>query len=195
MIKLQERKHIFYFSLVWLFVHLLLLRNNGIVADGESIKYIDQAQQLLRTGKFSSNNFVFYSLQIFLIAITIKIKVGFWLIVFIQLIFSWLASVSFYRLTKYLFDPLTAFIAVILLLLNIPLQEFNTFLQTESLFYSITIITSSYILRLQHFKWQQLMVILLLLALVSLTRPTGLLFIPAVFLFVFIRYFNYITAP
>ena len=193
MINQQERKHILIFSLVWLVLQLLLLWHNGIFADGESIKYIDQAQKFLQNGKFTSNNFIFYSTQILLIAAVLKIKAGFWLIILIQFVFSWWATFSLYKLAHYLFNSLTALIAVILFLLNLPLQEFNTFLQTESLFYSITIITSSYVIRLQQFKLKHFLIIFPLLILISVTRPTGLLFIPVVFLYLFFYHFNFIT--
>jgi hypothetical protein len=69
--------------------------------------------------------------------------------------------------------------------LNYPYQEFNSFLYTESLFYSLTLLLSCYIIRIEKLTYKKLLGLTLLLAIVCVTRPTGLLFLPPAFLYIF----------
>lgn len=165
-------------SLCWLCVQAALLMRYGVRTDFEAVKYIREANTFLETGNFSSPNFRFYSSEIFLIALCIKLKLGFAAVVFIHLLINAFAGFSFYRFTASVTDKGTAFIATLLLLICIPFQQYNMALQTESLFHSFIILYTVYILQQRSITFKSLLAIAGFLLLLVLTRPTGLLLVP-----------------
>lgn len=172
---------------IWAVIHVFLFFHFGIVTKGEAEKYISEAQNLVNGRSLSSPNFILYSVQILLLYISLKFHLGYLFVVCVQIVFSLLATLSFYRLTTHLFHPAISFISTIWFLCNLPLHQFNVFLQTDSLFYSFTIIFSCYVLQISSLSWRRLAALTALLMLISLTRPTGVFFIPATFLYLYFR--------
>lgn len=166
----------------------LLLWKNGIVVTGEPVKYIYEATVLGGSGTVSSPNYWMYLSEILLIAIANKLHLGFLFVVSVHLLLNLVATVAFYRYARSLFAPATALAGSLLLAVNYPLQQFNTFLQTESLFYSLTILLSCYVLRQTSLNIRNAAAILVLLVLVCITRPTGLLFFPVVSAYLFLKF-------
>jgi len=184
----------FIILLVWIIVQAVLIWKNGIVADGESEKYLSQARLLITEGHLSNRSYMMYLTQILLIAAAIKTGLGFLAVVFVQLLLSLVATITYLRFTKQLLSSETlAIIGTLMLLLNIPLQEFNSFLQTESVFYSLGIITTCFVLKQASFNLKKLAVVILCLLLLSITRPTGILFMPPVLLYIFFRFLSAIS--
>jgi len=184
-----------YNPLVWLFalwggIQILLLSRYGIVTELEAEKYIYEAEHLLAKGTVSSPNYWLYSVQICLIILSIKLKLGFVFVYLVQLFFSGLSLYYFFRLVSGISNTATAFAISLLLALNIPYQTFNCQLQTESLFFSFTILLSCYVLRLTKLDIAATVRILLFLIVILFTRPTGLLFLPCVAIFLFFRFFS-----
>lgn len=178
--------------LLWLAVQLLLFWRNGIFTQLESTKYINEAHFFLENGKVSTPNFYLYFSEILLIATAIKLNTGFILIVFIQWIFNFIATLMLYNLGRqFLKNDLLAFAATIVFLFNIPYQIYNSFLYTESLFYSFTIIYSCMLLRLQKLSTASVIAILISLAILSITRPTGILFFGATAIYIFFRFMRH----
>ena len=173
--------------IIWTLMNGYLLKTYGIVsAVGEPPKYVFEAETLLRTGHLSSANYWLYFTQIALLTAAIRLKLSFVFVALIQLFCNLLAAICFYKTLLYLFHrEKVAFIGTLMLLLNYPYQQFNVYLQTESLFYSLTLILSYFVLTLEKPDGKKLLFILLILAILCITRPTGLLFIPPVFLYVF----------
>jgi hypothetical protein len=171
-------------------VQSLLLYHHGIVTEFEATKYIAEAGNIIEKGTVSSPNFWLYSTQIFLIAAAKKLHAGFISVAFIQWIFNAFATWALYRFSARITSKITGFLITLLFIFNIPLQTFNFFLQTESLFYSFTILFSCYLLGLQKLTRKNSLYILLFLILISFTRPTGLLWVPSTFLFLFFRFFR-----
>jgi 4-amino-4-deoxy-L-arabinose transferase-like glycosyltransferase len=176
--------------LTWVLLQSFLFYRNGILTGFESGKYIEQANNLINKGTLSSPNFWLYSTEIFLIAASLKLTGGFVLVVIIQWIFNALASFYFYRLCKKLSDRRTAFVVTLLLILNFPFQQFNTFLFTESLFYSFIILLSCFLFQLEKLTLKNSIALFLFLFLVCFTRPTGLLLVPCVFIYLSWRFFH-----
>lgn len=182
-------------GIVWLCVNTIIVCTFGIVAIGESEKYITQAQLFLQTGHMGSPNFWLYFIQIGLLAICIKWKLSFAFLLAIQLLFNLAATSCFYRTILYLFrDNRLALTGTLLFLFNYPYQQFNTYLQTESLFYSFTIIASSYIISIERPTPRKLITAMIMLAVICITRPTGLLFLPPAFLYLFLIYSGKMSA-
>jgi hypothetical protein len=111
-------------------------------------------------------------------------------VVGVQLILNLIATWCLYRFVADSFSRKTAVLCTALFILNYPLQEFNTFLQTESVFYSVTIIFSLYLLSIKAMTAKRFILLMLLLMLICFTRPTGLLFVPPAFLYLFFRFFK-----
>jgi hypothetical protein len=191
--KLSHVKHIYILFTIWAIIHGIFLYNHGIITVGEAEKYIYQAHSLLDTGTLTATNFWFYFTQISLLALAFKTGIGYSLVVIVQLIFSAWATMAFYRLAVSLFSKQVAFIGTLLMLVNYPLQEFNTYVQTESLFHSFTIIFSAYLLQLTKFNVKSSIIIILSTVIICITRPTGLLFVPAIALYLFFKFFQFMS--
>ena len=173
----------------WTVLNGWLLWHNGIVTAGESQKYIDEAHVFIQTHQLSSSNFWLYFTQIALLAFCFKFNTGFVFAVAIQLMLNLSATLFFYHTVKAFFPGTRrALLATLLLLASYPYQEFNTFLQTESIFYSLTLILSCLIIHPAKTALKRPFLLLLLLALVCFTRPTGLLFLPPVGICLFLYY-------
>lgn len=176
---------------LWLLLNTFFLIHRGIYLENESAKYIYQARLFLATGAPGSNNFYLYFIQIILLAFCIKFHLGFFFAVLIQLFFNLIATAFFYKTIQHIFGNVrTAFIATLLLLANYYYQEFNTFLYTESLFYSFTLILSCYVIRIRTLTVKKLLAVTGMLVTISITRPTGLLFLPPTFLYLFLVFFR-----
>jgi hypothetical protein len=180
----------------WLLLNLFFLLHRGIFLEGESEKYILQARLLLATGKPETSNYWLYSTQIFLIAACFKLHVSLYAAVAIQLLFNAIATIFFYRTLLFLFkDRRTAFIGTALLLADYFYQEFNTFLYTESLFYSFTLILSCYLFHIRQLTIRKVLIVIGMLAVICFTRPTGILFLPPAFLYLFMVFFHTMSTP
>ena len=177
--------------LLWLIVQSSLIWHYGVVTYLEADKYISQAQYFIQHGTLSTNNYWLYSTEVFLIVAAIKLHLGFAVIAILQLLLNLFSTWMFYKLALFFLKKETlASFATILFIINIPYQIYNSFLFTESIFYSLTIIYSSYLLRLQRLAVKNILVLILLLALMSVTRPTGILFFGATALYIFFRFLN-----
>lgn len=177
-------------AVCWLIVHLILFSRHGIETGFEARKYIEEADNLLANGSVSTPNFWLYSVQIFLIAAAKKMQMGFTPVLLVQWAFSLYALLRFYHLASRLSTAATGFIIALLLVLNIPFQTFDCFLQTESLFHSFTILFTCYLLGLEKLTARNLLFIFLFLLLLCFTRPTGIFWFPCTFLYLLFRFFR-----
>jgi hypothetical protein len=181
--------------ILWAFINTFFLIKNGIVTTGEAEKYIGQSNLFIQTGHLSSSSLWLYFTQIALLSFCIKLHLSFVLVLIVQLVFNLVATFCFYRTLQLIFNSTIITLAgTIVLLLNQPYQEFNTFLQTESLFYSFSLILSCYVINIEKISFRNFFTIIFSLAIVSITRPTGLLFIPPVFIYLFFVFFKSISA-
>ena len=172
----------------WIIMQAILLWKNGIGITGEAEKYIYQARHLLANGELTSKNFYFYSVNITLIALGLKWNFGYYPIVIIQLLLNLTATLIFFRFCISRFNLTTGLIATILLIVFYPFQQFNTFLQTESIFYSLLIIFTCYLLSARQFGTPKLMVLIFVLLLLIFTRPTGILLLISAFCFSYFKF-------
>lgn len=179
----------------WAVVQTLLYHQYGIVTELEAHKYIVEADNLIETGKVSSPNFWLYSTQILLFTAAKKLHSGFISVAIIQWLFNGLATWVLYKFSRRISNSITGLLIGILFIFNIPIQTFNFFLQTESLFLSFTILFSCYLLRLQKLTLKSFIALFLFLVLICFTRPTGLLWVPCAFLYLFFRFFKAFSVP
>lgn len=177
----------------WASVQTIILFQYGIFTDLEAKKYITEAQHLIDTGTVSTPNFWLYAVQIFIIAAAIKLKTGFVSVYVVQLLFNVVSTFVFYHYLRRVTSVTTGLIVTLLLIFNFPFQTFNSFLQTESLFFSLSILFSCYLLSIQKLSVRNLLQVLLFLFVLCFTRPTGCLFIPGTFLYIFFHFFKRIS--
>ena len=133
--------------IVWAVIEAVLFGIYGIHTDLEAVKYINQADYYIKNERLESGNFWFYSVQIFLIVFVKKLHLPYVTVVVVQWLASLIAVLSLYRFIGKLINIQTALIISIYFLFNIPFFIVNSYLQTESLFFSFTIIFSCYILQ------------------------------------------------
>ena len=177
--------------IIWVFLQCFFLWKNGIVTSLEAVKYIDQASVFLATGKYSSGNFLFYSVQILLIALCLKLKISYLFLVIFQMLANGISIVCFYKLVMKLSqNNLFTFVATLYFLLFAYYHLFNTYLFTESLFFSFSVIYTYVLFTRKKFNAKIILVIVLFLSLLYFTRPTGIFFIPATFVFIAIKFYS-----
>jgi hypothetical protein len=180
----------FLLAIIWLLMQIFFYKEYGIVTDLEAVKYINEANHFLATGKYSSNNFLFYSTQIMLIAFCIKLKIGLWFIVLFQMLLNALSLFCFYRIVKLISkNYLLSFLSTLYFLLFYYYHLYNTYLFTESLFFSFSVIYTYFLFTRDKLDFKNGLIILLFLSLLYFTRPTGIFFIPATYLFLIIKFF------
>jgi hypothetical protein len=170
----------------WLLINCILLLRNGIVTTGEPEKYLHQAHLLIQTGHFESPNFIFYAVIILLLAACLKLHLSFAFVIALQLSLNLIATLYFYSTVNFLLQSRkAALIATALLLLNIPYQAFNDFLQTESLFQSCSLLLICFMARQTGYSIRSLLIALCALVVLPLIRPAGFLFWPAAAIYLY----------
>lgn len=186
----QKKYQVISLGIIWLIIQCFMLWHNGIVTDLEATKYINEANHFLSTGAYSSGNFLFYSTQILLIAFCLKLQISFLFIVIIQMLFNGLSIVCFYKLTNIISKNLViSWIATFYFLIFFYYHLYNTYLFTESLFFSLSVIYSWFLFTRKKLSLKTGIYILLFLTLLYFTRPTGIFFIPATYLFLVLKFY------
>jgi hypothetical protein len=186
----QRNYPIIALGITWLFMQCFFLWKNGIVTNQEAIKYINEANHFLETGTFSTGNFLFYSTQILLIAFCIKIKTHFLFIVILQILINGVSIICFYKIVKNISqNKWVAWFSTFYFLIFYYYHLFNTYLFTESLFFSFSVIYTYFLFSLKKITLKKGIFIFLFLTLLYVTRPTGIFFIPATYLFLIIKFY------
>lgn len=182
----RKRKDLLLLMLIWAAVEIYLLATNGIKIDGEAARVIREANNLINTGHFSAPNFFLYFTEIALVYLKIKLGFGFGVIIFIQLLLNLIALNYLYKfMLDHYASARLAMIGCILFLLCFPHQLYNSFLYTESIFFSLSVIYSCYLLNTVQFNSKRIIVLLSLLLLLCITRPTGIFFLGASIIYIF----------
>jgi len=172
--------------LIWVVVQLYLLNQFGIVTELEADKYITQARYFLAHGHFEERRYLFYSVQIILMSICVKLGDAWWLGYIVQVLISGYSSWKLYCFLSIRRYAKLPWLITLLWILNIPAQTFNVYLQTESIFISFLLLFLFYLFGYQGGK-QRLFHIGLFLVLLCLIRPTGLLVIPATLFYIYVK--------
>ncbi|QEC58318.1 hypothetical protein [Flavisolibacter ginsenosidimutans] len=175
----------------WIVLHLFLFFHFGIVTGLEAGKYIDRANDLVKQGAYPTDNFIFYSTEILLIAAAKCLHLGYGVVVTVQLGFNALACYCFYRIVEKLtkqnkapFYFTLGFIAMFFY------QLYNIYLFTESLYFSFSILFFYRLLKFSTFRLRQFVEVVLWLILLCFTRPVGLFFLPSTFVFIIFKFYR-----
>jgi len=187
----RPKTHATILLLAWCLLHLVLLFHFGIVTGFESRKYIEQADNLLRHGTYTSPNFLFYSTEILLVTASKKLQTGYWIVVAVQLLFNLASTYAFYKIVaKFTKRATVACFFTLTFIAMFYYQLYNVSLFTESLYFSFSVLFFYRLLTFQKLRVWQWLQILLLLTLLYFTRPVGLFFIPATFTFLVLKFFR-----
>lgn len=175
---------------VWIISQIFFVSHFGIVTNGEAEKYIREANQLLETGHYSAGKFLFYSTQILLTALSIKLQAGYWLIVLLQILLNGISVICFYKIVQqYAGKNWIAPAATVYFLLLFYYHQFNTYLYTESIFFSLSVIYTYVLFSVKKLNVKSSAGIFLFLTLLYFTRPTGIFFLPATFLYLVFKFY------
>ena len=175
--------------LFWLLFFLLHLYLYGIVTTFEAAKYIKEAERLINYQTLSATRFWFYSITIFIITISLKLKIGFTGAVIIQSLLNLLTILFFHRSLKLIFPKFSLFplIVIAITIAFLPYSSWNVFLYTESVFYSSILFLTSAIIRHNYTKKKSIVFLIIFALVVTiLSRPLGILFIPAVLFYFYV---------
>jgi hypothetical protein len=185
------KKSFLLLGILWIIVHLFLFWRFGIVTEFESKKYIEQADFFLINGHYTSQNFVFYSIQILLIAISKLTNTFPLLIVFIQLIINALSLGLFYKLGLFFTkNHFRSFLITALLICMIYYETYDLYLFTESLYFSFGIIYTYILFSIKKLSLKNICFLFFGMVILYFTRPTGIFFIPSTFLYILIRFYK-----
>lgn len=180
LIKSSSTTNLLHFGLiaiVWFLVQVIIFYKYDINLEGESIKYFREANEWITNQQFTANKYWFYSSYIFIHVFFKQLGIETWGTFLFQSVLSLLSVLCFYKALRSLLisSILPLFLALYLASL-FPLQQFNSYLYTESIFISLsTIWTSSLI---YSSKRQSLWFAPILIAILMVfTRPTGIYFL------------------
>ncbi len=172
---------------VFLIVQTILFIKIGVFTDLEAKKYIIQGEYLYNTGHLSDNKYFFYLPVILLVALCKFLQLSFIYIILFQVSLSAFSLYCFNQLTKRLFNNSVAFWSSIILAIFIPIQMWNFYLYSDSIFISLTVIFTYLIFLNENLssKKTEFTIFFFLLILIS-SRPNGVLFvIPLISYFIY----------
>jgi hypothetical protein len=179
---------------LWIIVQALLLVVYGIKTNGEALRIIRESENLSTHGSFSTPLYFMYLVEILLVSLKTGIGTGFGFIILIHLIVNLIALHLFYKfLTAFYKSEKIAFLACSALILCLPYQLYNTFIYTESLFFSLGIVYSCLLLGTRKLKQGRFAVLSILLLVLCFTRPAGLFFFAATMIYAFVRAAGYFS--
>ncbi len=148
---------------------------NGINTAGESERFIREAAFLTKGEPFTSSAFYMYIVQILLISVAETTGAGYTMVIILQMLLN---AFALHRLYKFVLNRRKsrkiAFFAGILLIACIPYQLYNTFLYTESIFFSLLVIYTTFLLQMKRWNSRNSLMVVLWLTALCLVRPTGL---------------------
>lgn len=175
---------------VWMAMQLLYLLSFGVVTSFEASKYIEQADNLLNTGSYSSGNYIYYSTEILLIALSKKLGAGYGFVVVFQLVCNAVSVYCFYKIIdRFTAQKKLAFLFTLLFTGMYYYHLYNVHLFTESLYFSFSILYFYRLLQVSKLSLRNVTTLLSGLLLLYFTRPVGLFFFPATFIFLVLKFF------
>lgn len=190
------KAHLMLIGIIWLLLQSFLLLHFGIVTNFEATKYIEQADNLLHKGSYTSGNFLYYSTEILLIALCKKMGAGYWFVVVIQMTVNAFSVWCFYRLLFFFTTSnRLALMFSIAFLGMLYYQQYNVYLFTESLYFSLSVIYTYTLFQTKKNNFKNILILALLLTLLYFTRPVGLFFLPATALFLILKFYRKKALP
>lgn len=185
--KIEEYKYPALLIILWVCIQSILFSNSGIFINGEAEKYINGANEIVYYGRFPFH-YISYATYVLFLAGLFKIGFSYFGIYLVQLFLNIIATVAFFRIVKTITERIiTAYYATFIFILFYHLQHWNTHLFTESFMVSMLIITWYGFLYFNLKKASGIAALIILLILLLFSRPTAILFLPAMFVYWIIK--------
>ncbi|MGG9971785.1 hypothetical protein ACQ33O_08315 [Ferruginibacter sp. SUN002] len=170
----------------WVIFQLIWIAVFGFDFQGESNKYIREANLFVTNNGFTQHRYIFYSTTILLIVFSNLIKIGLHGAVFMVMFINLVCYLKFYKSLNTLFkDKLPAVLVVIFLMVFWPYQRWTVTLYSEGIFYSLVMLLCAVLISYKKLSLKYLLGLSTVLSLLILTRPMGVLFIIPVAMFIY----------
>jgi hypothetical protein len=179
---------------VWIVVQSSIIITSGINTNGEALRFIQEANHLLKNESFSTPIYFMYLLEIVLIFLKLKFSFSFSWIIGLHLLLNLFSVKVFYDfINKNAESERKALFGGLLLIICIPFQYYNSLVYTESIFFSLGIIYSCFLLGIRKFSILNYVEIFFFMILLCLTRPSGIFFVTATFIYIFLKELQHIS--
>ena len=184
-------KNILYLIYIFYFVFIFLIFfysersisgvnfSNGYLLGNDSFRYIDGANNILNFTVPDSNKGISYLGYIFILVPFQYFKLDLTYVVIFQIFLTLISSYCLYKISKELSSPLGGIISLTFYLFYFPLQIYNLYILTETIFICTIIFIIYFIV---FYKKKFLSILIFLLILFLLLRPHGILIIPIIVL-------------
>ncbi len=172
---------------LFLLVQTILFLKIGVFTALEAEKYVRQGNLLYDTGELSNTKYLFYLPVILLVYLCRLIGVSYHFVVLVQVLLSAYSLFCFYKLAKGIGNEWVAFFSSALLAVFVPLQVWNFYLYSDSIFISLTIIFTYVVYRQGSRGAAGTIAIALFLVLLIFSRPNGLLLVPPTIVYLLFR--------
>lgn len=167
----NNKKHLFILTTSWLLVNLLVYMYLGTKYAIDTVRFDTEAEAWIN-GTFEFSYHFWYTGYIAILALCKLLFQSIYPSIIIQLSLSLISILLFYKgLSRILQNQLTAFIAALLIILYIPIQQWNDCLLTESFYISsVLLFVWAYSIIDTKTKWISL---LMFACLATILRPNG----------------------
>lgn len=166
-------------------VQLALFWRTGIVTTLEAEKYIREGTLLAQGSGLSESRFIFYLPVIVLVAVCRLLHIPLAGVVLVQVLAAGWALYAFYKTALALLTPKMAIGISLLLAVFVPLQQWNMYVYSDSLFISLSVIFIAFLFRIANGKTYPVWLIPVMAQVWCFARPAGLLFVLPVFVVLF----------
>ena len=146
----------------------------GYILGGDSFRYIDGANQIINF-EMPENKGIGYLGYIFYIAIFQYFKFDLTIVILSQIFFSFISSLCIFKITKKFSSHAGGVFALSLYLFYFPLQKWNFYILTETLFICLVIFIVYFFI---FFKSKYLYLLIFLIIFCITLRPHGIVLIP-----------------
>jgi hypothetical protein len=183
-----EKTPIIFLIILFILVQALLFYKLGVRTELEAEKYIREGDNLYKNEGLSAPKYIFYLPIILLIYLSKVLGFGYGFVVVIQVLLSGFAILRFYQLCQQLTkSKIRGLLGALLLIIFIPLQSWNFYLYSDSIFISLVIIFLGVVYKHANRGWLGVLKILLFLLILIFSRPHGLLLIPPTFFYLLFK--------
>jgi hypothetical protein len=191
-----ERYSSYILFAIWSCVQIYLFLSLGINTGGESLRALNDAGNLYSGKSLSSPGGYMYFTETVLIFLKMKAHLGTSAIILFQLTLNFAALIYLQRfLIKFYNSKILAFAGCSLLVICYPYQIYHFSFYTESVFFSLSIFYSCYLLKLKSLSLKSATILIALLFLLCVTRPSGIFFIAATLVYLYFFLTKKISAP
>ena len=180
---------------VWVVVQSAIILKSGINTNGEALRFIQEANHLLKNESFSTPIYFMYLLEILLVFLKMKFSFAFGWIITLHLLLNLFSLKVFYDfIIKNTESEQKALLGALLLIICIPFQYYNSLVYTESIFFSLVIIYSCFLLKIEKFNLLNCSKLFAFMILLCITRPSGIFFVAATFIYIFLKELQHISS-